>query len=333
MRLLRSRSGELPGSRRSSTSPSGSGNDVLRPSAAGARAAGHRRCARRGGSGPRTRDRGQWSGGDRQDERARTGSGSGARTQLRGGERRGSDLEVAYAWGIVRQLLEPRLRGMSAAARSRTLTGAAALAAPVVLPGPSMPAVEADASFGVLHGVYWLVAGLAAERPQLLIVTAPYCRSRTRYARKWEYRCRASYRCPDAGRRRLRLRPESNERRGRESSSCRCRCALTGGIIATSAVGQGTGGTVGPAAVGTKTFEVRMKESNIGFNCVASKPRKCLRQRPRIANVFAGNGAVYDGSTRVGTAGFTAIASKVKRPSLDVFWRPSCSRTRLTRSR
>ncbi len=96
-------------------------------------------------------------------------------------------------------------------------------------------------------------------------------------------------------------------------------CALTGGIIATSAIGQGTGGTVGPAAVGAKTFEVRIKESNIGFNCVASKPRKCLRQRPRIANVFAGNGAVYDGSTRVGTAGFTAIASKVKRPSLDVF--------------
>ena len=36
---------------------------------------------------------------------------------------RGSDLEVAYAWGIARQLLEPRLRGMSAAARGRTLAG------------------------------------------------------------------------------------------------------------------------------------------------------------------------------------------------------------------
>ena len=69
-------------------------------------------------------------------------------------------------------------------------------------------------------------------------------------------------------------------------------CALTGGIIATSAVGQGTGGTVGPAAVGTKKFEVRVKESNIGFNCVASRPTRCLRLRPRIANVFAGNGAV-----------------------------------------
>ena len=96
-------------------------------------------------------------------------------------------------------------------------------------------------------------------------------------------------------------------------------CALTGGIIATSALGQGAGGTVGPAAVGTKTLEVRVKESNIGFNCVASKPSKCVRLRPRIANIFAGNGGIFDGSTRVGTAGFATLATKVKRPSLDVF--------------
>ena len=92
-------------------------------------------------------------------------------------------------------------------------------------------------------------------------------------------------------------------------------CALTGRIIATSAVGQGTGGTVGPAAVGTKTFEVRVKESNLGFNCVASKPRRCLRLRPRIANIFAGNGAVYDGSTRVGTAGSRPGGRVVGHPS------------------
>ena len=83
---------------------------------------------------------------------------------------RGSDLEVAYAWGVVRQLFEPRLRGMSAAARGRTLAGAAALAGPVVLPETAPSAVEADTSFGVLHGLYWLVAGLAARRPQLLVV-------------------------------------------------------------------------------------------------------------------------------------------------------------------
>ena len=83
---------------------------------------------------------------------------------------RGSELEHAYAWGVVRQLLEPRLRGMSGEARGRTLAGAAALAAPIVLPDGAAPPGDADPSFGVLHGLYWLVAALAAERPQLLVV-------------------------------------------------------------------------------------------------------------------------------------------------------------------
>ena len=82
---------------------------------------------------------------------------------------RGSDLEVSYAWGVVRQLFEPRLRGMSAGTRSRTLAGAAALAGPVVLPDAAPPR-DPDASFGVLHGLYWLVAALAEQRPQLLVV-------------------------------------------------------------------------------------------------------------------------------------------------------------------
>ena len=54
--------------------------------------------------------------------------------------------------------------------RSRTLAGAAALAAPIVLPDGAAPPGDADPSFGVLHGLYWLVAGLAAGRPQLLVV-------------------------------------------------------------------------------------------------------------------------------------------------------------------
>jgi hypothetical protein len=48
---------------------------------------------------------------------------------------RGSKLERADAFGVARQLFEARLRGMPAAARERSLGGAAALAAPVVLPG------------------------------------------------------------------------------------------------------------------------------------------------------------------------------------------------------
>src|SRR5262245_32064988 len=83
---------------------------------------------------------------------------------------RGTELESPYAWGVVRQLLEPRLRAMPAEARGRALSGAAALAAPVVLPDAGTPAAEADPSFGVLHGLYWLVSGLAEQRPQLLVV-------------------------------------------------------------------------------------------------------------------------------------------------------------------
>jgi DNA-binding CsgD family transcriptional regulator len=83
---------------------------------------------------------------------------------------RGSELELAYAWGVVRQLLEPRLRGMSVGERGRILAGAAALAAPIVLPDGAERAGEADPSFGALHGLYWLVAALAERRPQLLVV-------------------------------------------------------------------------------------------------------------------------------------------------------------------
>jgi hypothetical protein len=55
--------------------------------------------------------------------------------------------------GAVRQLLEPRLRAMSPAARGWTLACAAALAGAVVLPDAAPAAVDADASFGVLHGL------------------------------------------------------------------------------------------------------------------------------------------------------------------------------------
>jgi DNA-binding CsgD family transcriptional regulator len=82
---------------------------------------------------------------------------------------RGAGLETAFAWGVVRQLLEPRLRGMSSAARGRVLSGAAVLARPVVLPEKAGIAFDGE-SFGVLHGLYWLVHGLAAQRPQLFVV-------------------------------------------------------------------------------------------------------------------------------------------------------------------
>jgi tetratricopeptide (TPR) repeat protein len=82
-----------------------------------------------------------------------------------------SELERRHAWGIVRQLLEPRLRGMAPAARDALLEGAPALAAPLVWPAAAPAAGRATGDeFGLLHGLFWLVAALAARRPLVLAV-------------------------------------------------------------------------------------------------------------------------------------------------------------------
>jgi hypothetical protein len=75
---------------------------------------------------------------------------------------RGSDLERDFAYGVVRQLLEPTLAGEAADA---LLQGAAAFARPVLrsAPSPSVPPPR-DASFTVLHGLYWLCANAPTSR-------------------------------------------------------------------------------------------------------------------------------------------------------------------------
>ena len=87
--------------------------------------------------------------------------------------------------------------------------------------------------------------------------------------------------------------------------------ACVGGAFAVgSATGQAPGGTVGPGAVGTKAFEVRVQENQISANCGNLPVRRCFRRGPRIANVIAGNGAIFDGNTRVGTAIFANIVGR-----------------------
>jgi predicted ATPase len=74
---------------------------------------------------------------------------------------RASELEREFAFAVVRQLLEPPLR---AGDRAELLAGAAALAEPVLAGGEMTdPAVA-------LHGLYWLLANLAAQRPVLVLV-------------------------------------------------------------------------------------------------------------------------------------------------------------------
>src|SRR5689334_3066561 len=85
----------------------------------------------------------------------------------------GGELETGFAYGVVRQLLDAPLAQMTARERRSALSGAAALAAPLLGFHDATEEDRArreplDPSFGLLHGLYWLIANLAAERPLLL---------------------------------------------------------------------------------------------------------------------------------------------------------------------
>lgn len=78
---------------------------------------------------------------------------------------RASELERDFGFGIARQLLERPLVHAGEEERAELLTGAAALARPVLgMPGRS------ENSFAALHGLYWLIANLAAKRPLVLAI-------------------------------------------------------------------------------------------------------------------------------------------------------------------
>ncbi len=100
-----------------------------------------------------------------------TATGRGLRV-LRG---RGAQLEREFGFGVVRQLVEPAMMAMSPDER-QGLIGSPAhpaeLAARVLgLPGANGGTLpDGDPSFALLHGLYWLLAGMTADRPALLAV-------------------------------------------------------------------------------------------------------------------------------------------------------------------
>jgi predicted ATPase len=83
---------------------------------------------------------------------------------------RGSELERAFSYGVVRQLFEPFLARLPAEDRAEALAGAAALASPLFDPAKLAAQPVADSSLATLHGLYWLAANVAARRPLLLAV-------------------------------------------------------------------------------------------------------------------------------------------------------------------
>jgi DNA-binding CsgD family transcriptional regulator/tetratricopeptide (TPR) repeat protein len=83
---------------------------------------------------------------------------------------RGSELEHAFSYGVVRQLFEPFLARVPAEERAELLAGAADLATPLFEPAQLAAEPAPDASLACLHGLYWLTANVAARRSLLLAV-------------------------------------------------------------------------------------------------------------------------------------------------------------------
>jgi DNA-binding CsgD family transcriptional regulator len=84
---------------------------------------------------------------------------------------RANELEHDFAYGCVRQLLEPLLAKVADHERDRLFEGAAALSRPLFAPtGTPQPSPSADSSLAMLHGLYWLLNNLSDEGPLALFV-------------------------------------------------------------------------------------------------------------------------------------------------------------------
>ena len=89
---------------------------------------------------------------------------------------RGAELEREFAFGVVRQLVEPVMAGASEEERSQLLDGPPGVATQLLglVGGGDAVATAApitpDPSFAALHGLYWLCVNLAAQRPLALVV-------------------------------------------------------------------------------------------------------------------------------------------------------------------
>jgi DNA-binding NarL/FixJ family response regulator len=82
---------------------------------------------------------------------------------------RGGELEGCFAYGVVRQLLEPLIRTADEKRQAALFADAAAAALPAVL-GPVSEEIIGVEPLSVRHGLYWLIASLATESPTVLVL-------------------------------------------------------------------------------------------------------------------------------------------------------------------
>jgi len=99
----------------------------------------------------------------------RAATASAARAQMTVLAARGTDLERDVAWGVVGQWFGAEMARLAPEERSAVLSGAAALAT-AALDGPPAHAGSGQSSPATVHGLYWLLANLAARAPALLVL-------------------------------------------------------------------------------------------------------------------------------------------------------------------
>jgi DNA-binding CsgD family transcriptional regulator len=85
---------------------------------------------------------------------------------------RGSEHEQGFAFGVARQLFEAPVASAAEPEREELLSGAAALAGPLVDPSrvPDQAPHPGGDPFPLLHGLYWLTANLAERTPLAIVV-------------------------------------------------------------------------------------------------------------------------------------------------------------------
>jgi DNA-binding CsgD family transcriptional regulator len=81
---------------------------------------------------------------------------------------RASELDRAFGFGVVLQLLDPLMAGATPELRAELLSGAAGHAELVLTPKAGERADEAG--YAALHGLYWLLVNLAERQPLALLV-------------------------------------------------------------------------------------------------------------------------------------------------------------------
>ncbi|MGE5636879.1 MAG: ATP-binding protein [Nocardioidaceae bacterium] len=82
----------------------------------------------------------------------------------------GAPLEQTFSFGIARQLLEPVRRSCAPAEWRELTAGAAGLAARALEAASDDGGPGEDSAHATVHGLFWLVANLAARRPVLMAV-------------------------------------------------------------------------------------------------------------------------------------------------------------------